>query len=146
MGESGEKTKQILKNLGKKLIKPTIIISIIILIFVSLFWAAIKGVFDSTSNIFKDVLNNITIKGNDLNIDDDYMKEAKSRLKKHGIDAKTLGLEGHEEYLERFLEAEIVTSYPYLGGKGLQGTVYFERASSDGTTKQLKYKEYNDFY
>ena len=146
MGESGEKTKQILKNLGKKLIKPTIIISIIILIFVSLFWAAIKGVFDSTSNIFKDVLNNITIKGNDLNIDDDYMKEAKSRLKKQGIDAKTLGLEGHEEYLERFLEAEIVTSYPYLGGKGLQGTVYFERASSDGTTKQLKYKEYNDFY
>ena len=63
-----------------------------------------------------------------------------------GINSETLGLGNDEEYLERFLEAEIVTNYPYLGGEGLQGTVYFDRAQTDGTTTRLQYISYDEFY
>ena len=133
-------TKQI-KKFGKMIIVST---SSFVLL-VSLFFGVINGVFSSASKIFSDIIDNIKIDGNNIVVDENYMKEAEEKLEKLGINSKTLGL-GNENYLERYLEAEIVTSYPYLGGEGLQGAVYFERAKIDGTTVRLSYLEYNDFY
>lgn len=132
-----------LKKHGKRII---LIPILCFLLVIPLFWGAIKGIFESASEIFSDVVDNVVIVGNNLEIDEEYLSEAKKKLERMGIDADDLGLGGHEEYLERFLEAEIVTNFPYLGGDGLQGTVYFERAKIDGSTTELKYISYDEFY
>lgn len=139
------KIKEALLKGIKNLVRPIICIAIIAVLVVSLFWIVIEGVKNKVSDFFDDVSNNIKISGNNLEIDQDYLAKAKKKLKNLGVNPETLGL-GNDEYLERFLEAEIVTSYPYLGGDGLQGSVYFDRAKVDGTTTELKYLEYNEFY
>lgn len=131
---------------GKRIMIFALVILMLIVSIAPMFWSTTKGVFDKVGDFFGDVLDNIKLSGKNLEIDQDYLSEAKKKLKAKGINPKTLGLAGHEEYLERFLEAEIVTNYPYLGGDGLQGAVYFERAKIDGTTTQLKYMEYQEFY
>ena len=143
---NSQKIKQLILKGIKTMVKPILIIFIIVIILVSLFFGVIDGVFSSVSKIFSDIVDNIKIDGNNIVIDEDYINNAKERLKSMGINSETLGLGNDEEYLERYLEAEIVTSYPYLGGEGLQGAVYFERAKIDGTTVRLSYLEYNDFY
>ena len=133
-------------NRRKLIVIPTIIVILVVAIVPSIFYGATRRIVEKVSDFFNDVLDNIKIVGNNLQIDEEYLDEAKKKLEKMGINAADLGLTGHEDYLERFLEAEIVTNFPYLGGDGLQGTVYFERYKSDGTTVQLEYKEYNEFY
>lgn len=140
-----QKIKDALIKGIKNLARPIICTALIAIIIVSLFWAAIDGIKNTITDFFDDVKDHIKISGNNIEIDQDYLSQAKKRLKKLGINPETLGL-GNDEYLDRFLEAEIVTSYPYLGGDGLQGAVYFERAKSDGSTVQLQYMEYSLFY
>ena len=142
----GEELKKILKKGVKIVMKPIIFIIIGAIILASLFWAVIHGVYTSVSEIFTDIVDNIKISGNNIEIDQDYLQKAKERLKRLGVNSETLGLGNDEEYLERFLEAEIVTNYPYLGGDGLQGTVYFDRSKIDGTTIRLSYISYDEFY
>ncbi len=141
-----QKMKQLILKGIKGLIRPIIIITIIIILLVSLFFGVIDGIYENVAKIFNDIVDNINIEGNNIVIDEEYMENAKSRLERLGINSSTLGLGNDEKYLERYLEAEIVTNYPYLGGDGLQGAVYFERAKVDGTTTRLSYLEYNDFY
>ncbi len=143
---NGEEIKKIIINGVKTVFKPILVLAIIVVLLVSLFWAVIDGVGSSISRIFSDVVDNVKISGNNIEIDQEYLENAKEQLDLLGINSTTLGLGNNEEYLERFLEAEIVTSFPYLGGDGLQGAVYFERARIDGSTIQLKYIEYNEFY
>ena len=140
-----EKIKDALIKGIKNLIRPIICTALIAIILVSLFWAAIDGIKNNITEFFDDVKDHIKISGNNIEIDQDYLSQAKKRLKKLGINPETLGL-GNDEYLNRFLEAEVVTNYPYLGGDGLQGAVYFERAKIDGSTVQLQYMEYSEFY
>lgn len=140
-----QKIKDALIKGIKNLARPIICTALIAIIIVSLFWAAIDGIKNTITDFFDDVKDHIKISGNNIEIDQDYLSQAKKRLKKLGINPESLGL-GNDEYLDRFLEAEIVTSYPYLGGDGLQGAVYFERAKSDGSTVQLQYMEYSLFY
>lgn len=141
-----EELKMAIKRRAKKVLKIIVIVATITILIATLFEGTVKKLFDNVSNIFNDIASNIKISGNNLEIDSDYLSKGKQRLKVMGISADSLGLKGHEDYLSRFLEAEIVTSYPYLGGSGLQGTVYFERASYDGNTKELKYLPYDQFY
>ena len=143
---NGEEIKKIIINGFKSVFKPILVLAIIAILLVSLFWAVIDGIGTAVSKIFSDVIDHVEISGNNLVINEDYLEDAKERLDMLGIDSTTLGLGNNEEYLERFLEAEIVTSFPYLGGDGLQGAVYFERARIDGSTIQLKYIEYSEFY
>lgn len=138
--------KKLILGAVKALARPIIIIALIAIILVSLFWGVINGTLDKVMELVSDVSDNVKISGNNIEIDQDYLNQAEKKLEKFGISAKTLGFGDEEEYLERFLEAEIVTSYPYLGGDGLQGAVYFERAKSDGSTVQLQYMEYSEFY
>ena len=140
-----EKIKDALIKGIKNLIRPIICVALIAIILVSLFWAAIDGIKNNITEFFDDVKDHIKISGNNIEIDQDYLSQAKKKLKKLGINPETLGL-GNDEYLNRFLEAEVVTNYPYLGGDGLQGAVYFERAKIDGSTVQLQYMEYSEFY
>jgi len=58
-----------------------------------------------------------------------------------GLDAGELNLGGNLEYLTNWMEAEIVTSYPYMGGNGLQGVITLKRGNTDGTSNQLTYTE-----
>ena len=145
MLNSDQIKKTIIRSM-KNLIKPVIIVTLIALILVSLFWGVIEGVLDKASEIFSDITEKIQIVGNNLQIDPDYLEEAKKKLDNLGVNSNSLGFGENAEYIDRFLEAEIVTNYPYLGGDGLQGAVYFERAKIDGSTTQLKYIEYNEFY
>lgn len=134
--------KAIIKNIG---IKVVIIASIFILV-AAIFYGVIDGILDTVTKVFDDVGEHVKIVGNNLELDEEYKKDTSKRLERMGVNPKTLNLPGDDDYLDKFLEAELVTNYPYLGGDGLQGTVYFERASSDGSTIELEYKEYDDFY
>ena len=129
----------------KNIARPIICVALIAILVVSLFWAAIDGIKESITDFFDDILDHIKISGNNIEIDQDYLSQAKKRLKRLGINPESLGL-GSDEYLNKFLEAEIVTNYPYLGGDGLQGSVYFERAKYDNSIVQLQYMEYSAFY
>ena len=141
-----EEVKMAIKKQAVKVLRIIIIAVTVTILIASLFVGAVKKLYDNVSEVFNDILDNIKISGDNLEIDSDYLSKGKKRLKAMGISADSLGLKGHEDYLTRFLEAEIVTSYPYLGGSGLQGTVYFERAGCDGNTKELKYLPYDQFY
>lgn len=142
----GEEIKKLLKKGIKRISRPIIISLMIGVLVVCLFWGVIDGIFKNASKIFNDVAEHVNIVGNNLEIDQEYLTEAKKRLKNMGVNPNSLGLEGREDYLERFLEAEIVTSYPNLGGDGLQGAVYFERYKIDGSTQTLNYIDKNTFY
>ena len=122
----------VIRNIKKHGVSIILIPILILFLIIPLFWGTIEGIFEDVSVVFSDVLDNINIVGDNLEIDQEYLSDAKKRLEHMGIDSDDLGLAGNEEYLDRFLEAEIVTNYPYLGGDGLQGTVYFERASAIG--------------
>lgn len=138
--------KKLILGAIKALARPIIAVILIGIILISLFWGVIEGIFGKVMDLVEDVADNVDISGNNIEINQDYLKKAEKTLEKFGVSAKTLGFGNEEEYFERFLEAEIVTSYPYLGGDGLQGAVYFERAKSDGSTVQLQYMEYSLFY
>lgn len=138
--------KNLLKRYYKKIFATIILLFLLVILIACLFWGTISSVYEKVSKMFSNVLDYVQIKDNNLKIDEEYLSEAMKKIKSMGIDASTLGLDGNENYLERFLEAEIVTNYPYLGGDGLQGTVYFERAKIDGSTIELKYISYNEFY
>ena len=141
-----QKIKQLILKGIKTMVKPILIISIIAIILVSLFFGVIDGMITTAAKVFNDIIDNINIVGDNLVIDEEYMSDAKEQLERKGINSSTLGLGNNEEYLDRFLEAEIVTNFPYLGGDGLQGAVYFERRNPDGSTKQLEYISYDEFY
>ena len=143
---NSDEIKRIIVKSLKNLAKPIIVVILIAVIIVSLFWAVVDGILKAAHEIFDDVSDHIEINGNNIEIEQDYLEEAKKKLEQLGVNPNSLGFGEEAEYLERFLEAEVVTSYPYLGGDGLQGAVYFERAKIDGTTTQLKYIEYNEFY
>ena len=141
-----QKIKETIKNGIKGILKPILVIVLVMVILVSLFFGVIDGIFSNAAKVFSDIIDNIKIEGNNIVIDEEYMNEARERLERLGINSSTLGLGNNEDYLDRFLEAEIVTNFPYLGGEGLQGAVYFERRNPDGTTKQLEYISYDEFY
>ena len=138
--------KNILKRYWKRLIQVIVVASMVVILFATIFFGTVKNITRKAGEVFADIKDKIQISGNNLEIDQDYLTEGKRKLKTMGISASTLGLTGNEDYLDRFLEAEVVTSYPYLGGDGLQGTVYFERAKIDGTRVELKYMPYDEFY
>ena len=141
-----QKMKQLILKGVKAMVKPILGISIIAIILVSSFFGIIDGVLTTAAKVFNDIIDNINIVGDNLVIDEEYLSDAKEQLERQGINSSTLGLGNNEEYLDRFLEAEIVTNFPYLGGDGLQGAVYFERRNPDGSTKQLEYISYDEFY
>ena len=70
------------------------------------------------------------------NIYDKVSKEFADVL--DNIEINGNNLEINQDYL-----SEAMT---YLGGDGLQGTVYFERAKIDGSTTELQYISYDEFY
>lgn len=49
------------------------------------------------------------------------------------------------EELEKLMNAEIITQYPKIGSGNLDGIVEFERHKTDGTSKMLKFIDYNTF-
>lgn len=143
---NADEVKKIILKAIKGLAKPIAITLIAAILLASVFWGVIEGIFSSVGEILSDVSDHVLINGNNIEIDKDYLEDAKSKLESLGINPDSLGFGNDAEYLERFLEAEIVTSYPNLGGDGLQGAVYFERAKIDGSIIRLSYLEYNEFY
>ena len=142
----GDKIKSFAKKAIKKIGFRILIIAAIFIFIAAVFYGVIDGILDTVSNVYEDVSEHVAIVGNNLEIDGEYKESTSKRLKNMGLDPDTLGLPGNDNYVDKFLEAELVTNYPYLGGDGLQGTVYFERSSPDGSTTELEYREYNDFY
>ena len=66
----------------KAIWKPILAMILTVVILVSLFWGVIDGIFSNAAKIFSDIVDNIGIDGNNLVIDEEYMREAKERLKK----------------------------------------------------------------
>ena len=129
-----------------KLIAILIIILIILIVaIVLLFWGTSKETFSKVSEKFKDVENHVTVEDKNIVIDEDYLAQADESLEAMGIDIDSLGFSESGAYVEKFLEAQIVTDFPYMGGDDLQGTVYFERANTDGTVKELQYIDKAEF-
>ena len=107
--------KNILKRYWKRLIQVIVVASMVVILFATIFFGTVKNITRKAGEVFDDIKDKIQISENNLEIDQDYLTEGKRKLKTMGISASTLGLTGNEDYLDRFLEAEVVTSYPYLG-------------------------------
>ena len=136
-----------LSKIKLKLIIIGIIIgSIVLIILAVMTWGTVKEIFDKVKETFTDINNKVTIVDNNIEIDQAYWQEAEQKLRQMGVSTTSLGLNGDEELLQKILEAEIVTYFPYLGGDDLQGTVYFERATVDGNKTELQYISKDDFY
>ena len=120
--------------------------SIVLIILAVITWGTVKEIFDKVKETFTDINNKVTIVDNNIEIDQAYWQEAEQKLRQMGVSTTSLGLNGDEELLQKILEAEIVTYFPYLGGDDLQGTVYFERATVDGNKTELQYISKDDFY
>ena len=89
----GDKVKQTIIKGVKIVAKPFIILSIAVIVLVTLFWGVVNNTYKIVSKVFNDVRENIKISGNNIEIDQDYLKEAKERLERMGINSETLGLE-----------------------------------------------------
>ena len=136
-----------LSKIKLKLIIIGIIIgSIVLIILAVITWGTVEEIFDKVKETFTDINNKVTIVDNNIEIDQAYWQEAEQKLRQMGVSTTSLGLNGDEELLQKILEAEIVTYFPYLGGDDLQGTVYFERATVDGNKTELQYIGKDDFY
>lgn len=156
--------KQLIKFLGIKGILIIIVICIIVYLLPILYYGISKSIHQSTSDIAKSVTDDGS--GNIIRItekkDRKYVinkTELEERLnnwyKNGGISKAQVGLSDDLSTLEKFMEAEIVTTYPDLRERDkigtavpegeLQGCIQFHRKCLDGTTKVLEYTEYDKF-
>lgn len=83
----------------------------------------------------------MVIEDKNIVIPDDFKEQIMKRLKTIGLNPEELNLGGDIEYLVNWMEAEIVTSYPKMGGNGLQGVITVKRGNTDGTTTTLTYTD-----
>ena len=148
----GKVLKKVIKNAIKSVVTkislPIIIggtgILAVILFFYSIgdkIEEAVDSVSDNISLIFS-----VNDESKNIEIDEEVLKEEYKRFENMGININKLGFgDDTEEYFRKLLEAEIVTSYPYMGGDGLQGIVYFERLQIDGSKVQMEYISSSQF-
>jgi len=132
---------KIVKKIGKRVMKMGVVFVLIFVFIAALFWGVIDEAFDKLSEIGTSLKDSVKIEDNNIVIPDDFKEEIMKRLELAGLSAGELNLGGDLEYLVNWMEAEIVTSYPYMGGTGLQGVITVKRGNTDGTETSLKYTD-----
>ena len=146
------KGSDFLKNIGKNAarfiggffktkIKFAIIIILVFVLIAALFWGVIDGAFEKLSEVASGLKDSVVVEDKNIIIPEDCKEEIMKRLEAVGLNASELNLGGNIEYLSNWMEAEIVTSYPYMGGDGLQGVITVQSRNTDGTTTDLTYTE-----
>ena len=146
------KGSDFLKNIGKNAarfiggffktkIKFAIIIILVFVLIAALFWGVIDGAFEKLSEVASGLKDSVVVEDKNIIIPEDFKEEIMKRLEAVGLNASELNLGGNIEYLSNWMEAEIVTSYPYMGGDGLQGVITVQSRNTDGTTTDLTYTE-----
>ena len=136
-----KKMGAVVKRMAKKVVKLAVIGLLIFILVAALFWGVIDGAFEKLSEVASGLKDVVTVEDKNIVIPEDFKEEIMKRLEAAGLDASELNLGGNIEYLTNWMEAEIVTSYPYMGGDGLQGVITVKRGSSDGSTISLSYVE-----
>ena len=82
--------KKLILGAIKALARPIIAVILIGIILISLFWGVIEGIFGKVMDLVEDVADNVDISGNNIEINQDYLKKAEKTLEKFGVSAKTL--------------------------------------------------------
>lgn len=113
----------------------------IFVLVAGLFWGVIDSAFEKLSEIGSDLKDSVVVEDKNIVIPDDFKEQIMKRLNAIGLNSSELNLGGDIQYLVNWMEAEIVTSYPYMGGDGLQGVITVKRGNTDGTTTSLKYTD-----
>lgn len=156
--------KLLIRTIGIKAIAITLIICIVIIFFAALWYAIDDSVFDAVSDIAKNVTEDdsgnivkiTNINSRKYEID---AQELEDRLNKwfdtNKVSKQQIGLSNDLSGLDKFLEAEVVTSYPDLRERSkigttvpegeIQGCIQFHRRMLDGTTVVLEYMPYEEF-
>lgn len=57
----------------------------------------------------------------------------------------TVDEEKQKEFIKKFMQAEIATTYPKLGDSGLQGSIYIKRKGDDSNIANLQYISQEEF-
>lgn len=139
--------KKYMKSKVKIMLVLTLIFTILMVTIVGGFVLVIDGVMRKIGGALDGLIDSVSITGDkesgySLEYDDETIKkEIQSRLKRAGVNPKTLNLEEDSIYLEKMLEAEIVTNFPKLGKNTqerndgfdvIQGIIKIERLGSNG--------------
>lgn len=155
---------QILRVFKKKVILIAVIVLVTILLLSGFFYIEVKNVSNSVSEIAgsvsatgtSDIIGITEIKDRKIIIN---TEELNSRLDEwfetSNISKEQIGLSKDLSGLQKFLEAEIVTSFPDLRERNfigqpwtqgnIQGCVKFRRRFNNGNQIYLEYMPYNDF-
>jgi len=141
----GKSVGNFLKKAGKRYAKIALVGLLVFILLAALFWGVIDEAFKKLSDAASDLKNVVEIQDKNIIIPDDFKEQIQKRLDAVGLNAEELNLGGNLEYLTNWMEAEIVTSYPEMGGDGLQGVITVKRGNTDGTSTQLTYAELQDF-
>lgn len=160
----GKGIKMLIRAIGLKGIAIVAAICILFLFSAALWYAVKNIVYESISDVAKSVTEddsgNITkitkINGRKYEINTQELEDRlNSWFKANKVSKQQIGLSNDLSGLGKFLEAEVVTSFPDLRKRSeigtpvqegeIQGCVQFHRRMLDGTTVVLEYMSYEEF-
>lgn len=169
------------KNLGKKMLSKKlnivkkviklkvfmiVLVPVIIIVLLAAFWYAITkdsliDISDTVKYITEDESGNvrasisISSENRNYEIEEDLTERVEQLLKENNVDKKAIGLENDLSVLEKFYQAEVVTSFPDLRPREeigtevpegeIQGTVQIYRKYTDGTGELLEYMPFEEY-
>lgn len=143
--------KNTLKTVSKFLrIKLVAIILVIIILLGGCLLILDEIVVSAASEGIQGSLSEGTkIEGNQIVIEDSVYDEILNKLKEQGLDPASLYLDPSQGYIQKYVQAEAVTSYPKMGTEGMQGIINFIRrdtnaAEGDAGTL-MTYMGYDEF-
>lgn len=97
----------------------------------------------------------VKIEGRELKFAEDINELMNQYLISNGIDGESLGLGENLEYFKKFIEAEVVTSFPDLRTRDqigtpiadnqLQGIIQLKRNYEDGTSQIMEYMPFDEY-
>lgn len=145
------KLKQILKHIIRiKIVMIALVIILVLTVFLPAFTYFITiddGTYDeddweSTPYVASTYTDQVNVSGNGL----EPVKSANELWDEMTFKGNNIRdyLDKPEE-LERLMNAEIITQYPKIGNGNLDGIIEFERHKTDGTSRMLKFVDYNTF-
>lgn len=156
--------KKIIAALGIKFVLALFCIVALAIVVSSVWWGiksrTYKGIYSIAEDVTDDSSGEIKkiteIDGRKYKINDELFKEkVEEWLENNHVSKEALGLKDDLSILTKFLESEVVTSYPDLRQRDkigtpvpegeLQGLIQFNRKYEDDTEELLEYMPYEEY-
>lgn len=143
--------KKVLGVISKIIKSKIILITILIVILLGGCLLILDEIVVSAASegIQSSLSQNTTIENNQIVIQDTVYDDILNKLKEQGLDPYSLYLDPSQGYIQKYVQAEAVTSYPKMGTEGMQGIINFIRRDADATEGDagtlMTYMPYEEF-